>query len=441
MISKRFIGFMFPIITLNIGMSFSYFLPKIKNNAGYIFKNVIVKLYIAWLLILIISWFFNNELSLLIFGSPNFYNLITPLIVLLIINSSINVISGYYRGIQNYKLMNSINVSFWFFTLISVVVLYFSNNYNNLIKYFYCISAITSILLIYSIFKIFQFSSNSQEFDYREFYHFGFKRLLTGFSLAGMFYFPIFFSTHLNGLESAALIGILLTFLRLSQIIINPFNILFLPEFKAIIGDISKEELKSKIQILINFCSIIFFLGISFYIISNDLVLIWFGEKYKDVNNYLLYFIPGITSYMIYVFLRSPIDVLFKETKSNYITFSGLLLFFLITIIGLKYNLEINIAIVYSITLSFLFLGLCSLIIIFKKFKTSFFQKGFLKICSFLILYMILGILIKNINYSIDFIFVFFFKIFLIILFLIGLYIVAKNTEYNFLKIKELISH
>lgn len=443
LVSRRFIGFMFPIITLNIGISLAYFLPNNKQNSVYIFKNTLILFGISSCIILLIINTMKDTITFLIFGSLDYIDIINPLILLLIVNSFIILLSGYFRGIQNYFKMNIVNTFFWVITFLCILFISNVDDIYFLKNYFYLVSTITSIfisLMLYNIFK--NKSENNYNFNFHNFYQFGIKRLLTGFAIAGIFYFPIAISTHFNGLEKASIIGILLTILRLSQLVVNPFNIIFLPEFRFMINTFDENDIRDCVKILLNLLFIFISFGIALYFISEEIILLWFGVNYSEAIPYLIYFIPGIVSYQVYIFLRSPIDALFKETKSNYITISGLAVFFLSFSIGLFFNFETTLIIIYSLTIGLLVLGVYSIRLLLIEFNIQLIDKDIIKLAMTYSISSIIFYLFNN-HFKLieDTSGLFLIKLFLLFSFYLAIYYSIKNTKFDPYLLKRIISN
>ncbi len=379
MVIRRVAGFGFPLVTLNLGMSLARYINIRKNKSEEYFYYSIVSTTIITLIVFILFYIFREFFSKIFFGDVKYRLLLTPMILFLYANSFQALCQGYFRGKQKFVLMNLVNVLFWF---VAIVVLYIPFNLKSshtfLIKYFW-IYALFSIginillIIIQNEHKVnlLHILRNKIRYKFissdREFFRYGISRLPSGFLLAGIFSLPVIIASSSMSLKIAAYIGIIVSVVRLVQIFMQPFNLLFLPKFAAYSVSGDRQLIRKNTQMVLEYAlSVPLVFGVLVAFLAQEIILLWFGEKYAIVIEYFSYLSPTIGFLFAFILLRGILDGLYTYPYANIITLIGLVTECILIWLSLmlKWNL---LGLTISLGAAISILGVCTIVIITIK--------------------------------------------------------------------------
>jgi len=205
--------------------------------------------------------------------------------------------------------------------------------------------------------------------DISEFTLFGLKRIPSVFFYSSIFSLPVLVASNEYSLKQAAYIGIIISITRLIEMIGQPFNTLFVPSFASLKLNKSETDIKyySKLifEILIGFPLIS---GAFLVLFSNEIIFIWFGDKYLPVTRFLSIVAPSIGFLLMYVVIRGILDGLYARPYNNLITVISGAIIIIFSLLVILFSLDIFV-LIFGLFLSLLSLGLMSMVIFVIKTK------------------------------------------------------------------------
>lgn len=400
LIIKRVAAFGFSILTLNLGISLARYNSLEPENSDLFFLISFFISLILFALITALILYFKNWVSSFLFQEEVYSKYLFPCLLYLFATSLLNLCVGYFRGKKNYLLMNISLFLFWF---LSLLLFYLSRSSQDFIFSYVLYSSVTIIivLIILILISIEKFSIINLK-NIREFFLYGVKRIPSVFFFSVIFFVPVLVASNEFSLKQAAYIGIIVSITRMMQMIAQPFNTLFVPSFASMKRYNSNKDIN-------HYCSLIFdimvgfplIIGVLLLLFSNEIILLWFGEKYLNVVTYLIIVAPSIGFLLSYVVIRGVLDGLYNYPYNNITTFFGgaFSILFGVSIIIFSLNIKV---LVFGFFLSNMMLGLVSFIILAVKSKISFFRfKYIVSVIWFLATTSIVYMIVKNVT-SID---------------------------------------
>ncbi len=395
LVVKRVISFLAPLVTINLSMSLARFV-SLEQTKGFTFFSVSFGIVTTvFLFILLITIFISRSLALLLFDNAELHYLIFPLVGLLYATTLTQICGGYFRGKRDFLKMNLIDLVYWIVAIVSLTLLLIQPADNFLfLKHYFIVFAFFSVLLnIYFIYKMSKdngkniFSFRWTKFDlfkneFRRFILYGTNRLPQGLMMAGIFFIPVFVASKSFSLSIAAYIGIMISIISVLQILVYPFNLIFVPKFSFYQSQMQDDEIKKYSQLILEFCLTLPFLaGIFVFFLTREMILIWFGNPYEIVIGYFLFVSPVLGFYLSFVLIRGILDGLYDKPYVNYITliaFSGTTVLALLTA-WLRWEL---IGLTASIITGIVALGAASVGIIVGKQKLKLLNmKNIIAVC------------------------------------------------------------
>ncbi len=389
MVIKRFVALSFPIVTLKLGMSLSKFIgSNIKKRTAYYFLSFSI-LSILMIFIFLISLVFKEPIAMLLFNNVRYKVFIFPMLLFLFISSLQVLTTGYFRGKHDFFLMNLNVILFWTIQL-TVVILISILDIDSFFKlyYFYIYSSIGAfILYAYLILqdtenitsKIRNFKNEgliSKIKKNYEYIRYGIIRLPNGFFVAGISAIPVFYASNRISLKSAGYIGAIVTIMRMFQLIGTPFNKLFLPKFSHKNAQGHSDDIKNSCKTIVEFIfTYPMLLGIVIYYIAPELILLWFGEDYAIIIEYLYILSPFLGLAMIFILVRSILNGLYEYPYTFHITFTSFIVVILIIVITEIMSLGLMGAVIAH-GVGIILLGIISLYVLLKKQKINFLTRN-----------------------------------------------------------------
>jgi len=334
MVIKRFVSALWPILTIHLGLSMSRNIGMNTDNSNnYLISSTIiisVIFFVYLMIVLIFRSFFAN----ILFGNKEYYYLIFPLSIYLYSNSLKSILSGYYRGNHEFVGMNLTRMLFWALQVLIIFVLYqFLHERHLLLRQFLLIfSLITLIIYICLIYKkvpayiklikrkgiIKTIQSNSKLVKY------GVYRLPNVLLMAAVFFIPVFYASNKLSLQQAGYIGCIITYIRLFQVAGEPFNQIILPVFSFNKSSRGMGLIKEHSKLIIEFIfTLPALLGLTGYLLSNEIIILWFGENYSSIINDVSMISPLIMFFFAFILIRGVLNGLFSYPYLNLISLYG----------------------------------------------------------------------------------------------------------------------
>lgn len=405
LVIRRVISFAFPVLTLNLAVSMARNISFNREKAEvYLISSFFIISFFSLVLLLFLP-IYQNLLSKILFGNIVYADLILPMIIFLYSNSFQILCEGYFRGHHNFNKGNSVTFLFWLTSLITLVVfLFFTNDVKKILYYYFLIYAIISYLLSIlllliddkfrnnirlSITKIFKLNIFRAERDY---FNFGISRLPTGFLLSAVFFIPLLVASSSISLEVAASIGIIISIIRMMQVVVYPFNLIFIPKFSSYKATNNKEVIYNNSKLVLEFIfTFPFLLGLFIYFFSPEVIMLWFGSKYMEVVLYLSIVGVFIGFFLSYILIRGILDGLLEYPYSNIITLSGAIGTGIISILTIYFSWNL-LGLSISIVVGMLVMGLISIVVLANNQNIKLInRKNVLAIVWFFLVAILLG--------------------------------------------------
>ncbi len=426
-LSRRLVLLFIPLITLNLAMGLSWFGSKRDFSRLYFNKIVFTYILIGLGLFIFILIFDNAILSQTIYNNNEYEYIISP-IFFFVFASGFQVLTvGYLRGNRQYNLMNLSNIFYRTSSIVVLLLIIFLKIGTELLAEFFYYGA--WLIIIYNIIILFKDTNKMtnkivKKQNLKQIYEYSLFRIPSGIFYGLIFFLPIYLTSKWFSLTDATHIGIIVTVANTAAMIGIPFNLLFLPTFSHLHDIGSNEQVRERINIIIEFIfQVIFFIGPLIYLFSQEIIIMWFGQNYVNTIIYLQLMSPFVGPFIGYIMIRGIIDGLSFYPYSNIIT-----MFSFITLIALTFILKIFINNPISITLSFS-VGLFTLFgIAFYTIKRitniSIFTKS--NLVSFIILVIIYILAFFTLSINISFLYL------LIIKFIVSLIIISSLFYYYY---------
>lgn len=405
LVIRRVIGFAFPVLSLNLAVSMARNISFNRERAEfYLISSFLIISFFSVVLLLFLP-IYQNLLSKILFGNISYAGLILPMIIFLHSNSFQILCEGYFRGHHNFNKGNSVTFLFWLTSLITLVVFLFSlDDFKITLYYYFILFAIIAYLVNFlllilddkfrnnvrlSITKIFDLKIFRAE---RGYFNFGISRLPTGFLLSAVFFIPLLVASSSISLEVAASVGIIISIIRMMQVVVYPFNLIFIPKFSLYKATNNKEVIYKNSKMVLEFIfTFPFLLGLFIYFFSPEVIMLWFGIKYMEVVQYLSIVGVFIGFFLSYILIRGILDGLIEYPYSNIITLSGAIGTGVISILTIYFSWNL-LGLSISIVVGILIMGIISIIVLAKNQNIKLInRKNVLAIVWFFLVAILLG--------------------------------------------------
>jgi len=388
LVVRRFVGFIFPFMTLNLDLGMSRYISFKQVKAKQYFLISFTVITGIFIFLYFTSPIYIHMLTKLLFGDESYSSLIRVIIIFLYSNCFQLICSGYYRGKHDFLLMNIINLLFLVFALLPLI-LFFNQNLSTIefLKYYYLIYGILAFVVnfIIIVFKenliksthILSVKFYCKKFvdEYYKFFKYSFQRLPNSFLLSLIFFIPISVASSSISLKVAAYIGIIISIFRMAQVFVIPFNQIFLPKFSYYRSMNQDELIKHRSAIVIQFIFTLPLLCSLFaYFIAPEIIYFWFGDKYSIVYHYLKIISSSMFLFMGYVLIRGILDGLYEFPYTNIISLFGAVVTTGLSVLTVIYSWGLG-----GLTIAFGFglisLGVTSIFIISRKLSIPIIQR------------------------------------------------------------------
>ncbi len=382
LISRRFIALAYPVVTLNLSMSLARFISFEKDRAGTFLISSTLLLTVICAFLALILGVMQEYLSVVLFGSTDYSRLILPMLFFLYSNSFQVLCVSFFRGKQDFKMMNFLDILFWIggtTALLFLIVtpddfIQFMNLY--FLVYGGLIFFINWLLVIrYGTLKMADFKpvTTYLNADFwkadRKFLGYGFSRIPSGFFMGMLFFAPILAASDFISLAAAAYVGMVVSIVRMIQILGFPFRSLFLPKISTLQANKDDHLIVKYSQIVVDFIfTLPMLLGLFCYLLAPELILLWFGEKYAVVIPYLKIVCPFVGLLLGYVVVQGILDGFADYPFVNIVTFSGMILTLIISAVAIVYYKDIQVLVI-ALAAGISLLGLSSIYILMLKQK------------------------------------------------------------------------
>lgn len=416
LVIKRFIAITFPIFTLNLGDSMARYISLSPNKALQYLRYTLKIISYFTILLLVIDIFTKAYSAKLLFGDVQYSPLMKSVYIFLFANAFQMLCVNYFRGKQHFTKMNKSYLIFWLLSVLMIPIFFLKviSYENNLIIYLITLSILSIIINLILLlrdnpFKIFS-TLNIKMLKLntgieQTFVNYGVSRIPNNIFLGAIFFIPVVLATNYSTLAVAAYIGIVITVIRMLQIIGMPFNIIIVPKLAELKAATQEAQIKQHTKNILEFLlTLPLWIGNYLMLFSREIVLIWFGDKYEIVIPYLEWVsvISGLL--IVFIIVRGVLDGVTDYPYINIITFTAFIALCL-SVFYYGYNTIDLYTLSFAFGLGIFTLGATAVICYLWKFKISFFKMNYFILVGWFIISTYSVHLI--IGYSTDFSFIF----------------------------------
>ncbi len=208
-----------------------------------------------------------------------------------------------------------------------------------------------------------------------EFFKYGIARIPNNVFLGSIFFIPVVVASNYCDLKTAAYVGVLLTIVRMLQILALPINMIIVPKIAELKALTKHSEIKLHANNILHFIlSPPMWIGLYVMLFARELVLFWFGEKYSVIIPSIEW-VGAFSGFLLaFIVIRGMLDGISSRPYINYITFSAFAALILAILFPGLQNTDYN-SLATAFGISILTLGLTSLILYTLVFKISAFNR------------------------------------------------------------------
>ncbi len=322
-------------------------LDKISNAISF---NIAIVIVLS-LLIVIPSFFFEDEIAEILWGTKNYAGLIFLTSLNITALSLFAIVYSIFRGLMFFRTASIFSILNVVFPILGLFL--FSNIYA-----YYLFSVIINFLLFFfallflvrkKYYRLY-FDFNKIFKDGFDLFKYSFQRVPGDFAYEAIITLPIVFMANYLGPSEASSFSFSINLVTLSTVLLAPISSVLLPYSSHLLSQNKNESLKRHINK-------IWIIVFGFLFIQLLVIQLWgnyFVEKYFHEKENLSYYfsicsiivIPSV----IYHLVKSPIDSFYEKPIITYLNISCLLLFFilffLMNILGFGYKSEVAMLIV-----------------------------------------------------------------------------------------------
>lgn len=333
MVIRRIVGVGAPLITLNLGVGLARYVSYEREKEKEFLNASLWAIGIIFLLVIIISIIFRDQLSLIFFTTSN-HSLFVVLTAFFLFSYGTYTISyAFFRGRQEMNRANRMQVLYYLFPVIAGLLLWqlFTDQYSKILSFYLFSFSLWGIALgaVYMWQQVHFGRLPAIIKDIKSvkaLFFYSLSRIPSGFFLALVFGIPVFVASHKISLVAAGYVGIAVAIVRLMEIFATPFNLLFLPKFAEIKKNNVEGEISDKVSIVTSFIfTALPLVAVASYGLAEYAVIIFFGDKYISAAQSVSVVMLFSVFYVSYALIRGILDGLFSFPYVNVICLAGLL--------------------------------------------------------------------------------------------------------------------
>lgn len=333
LVARRWVGLIAPLLSFNLAISLSRNSGAEPQSAKSFLSLTLTIIAVTVTLLFAAGFAFKSNISTIIWEDSGYEILVIPVIILTGMTSLQIIAVAFWRGIQNFTLMNA---GIFIFRAAPILVLsiitFYSDASDVLVYYFLGLGAIlggyhgTQLLVKRSLTSKFSLKGSKGLVRY------GVSRMPGSLYYLLFFWFPVFFATHRGSLEIAAFAGVLIAVINLFSLTATPASLIILPKFAHLRGAGKNGNVIDKTSALLEFIfQVPLLVGPLVLLYSKEIIHFWFGPGFYSIVPGIKIISPGISAIMLYIFLRSVVDGLESRPVTNKAAFAGLVTMIIIT--------------------------------------------------------------------------------------------------------------
>jgi O-antigen/teichoic acid export membrane protein len=373
-LARRFVGFMFPLTTFGLGVTLTRYLAFSINDESrknYFHAAIIIYIVVS-LFSVLLGIIFHRSLTVIIFRDVVYTKLYYLSLFMLVGVSFYTLLYSYYRGTNRMRMANIWNALV--VGILPLLISLFLMYRGNLEMIFLLMGlayylTIGPIVLAYRKMKLSFLQIHKNKI--KEMLHYSTPRIPGQVFFAGLLAIGPFCASYFGSIRDVGLIVIGQSILRVMQFSVSGFGFVALPKISEISAKGNKIVLEARINDVLEMvfhCSL--FLVVQCFIWSDEIVLLWLGNKYANAVPIIQIFILSLCPYLLYVLLRSVIDAVEVKAYNTLNTFVSLVIAFFVTVI-LEYSGWGILGIAIGSSAGFASLGVLTVLFISKRFNLT----------------------------------------------------------------------
>ena len=243
MVCRRLISIAAPVVTLNLGIGLArYIAYRPEDEQDFLRASVWIVLVLS-LAVTGATFALRDQFSQWFLGGVEYAPFIVLAAVLLLASNLVGITSDFYRGRQEMFSANKIQILFFAFPAMVVLLLWalYANAPGWVLALHLLTTAAWGIGLAVRFLPAHLLASlrpsawrAGARTGIMEMIGYSAGRIPSGFCLMLMFGLPVFIASNQISLGAAARIGIVTSVIRLMEVWVYPFNLILLPKFAAV---------------------------------------------------------------------------------------------------------------------------------------------------------------------------------------------------------------
>lgn len=331
-LARRTISFIQPALMLGIGVGITRYIAfavqkeaRAGENSYFISGSIIIIAFT--ILILIILLLFKDSMSYLLFGSEDYYYLITPICIML---SGLIIHALCYAYFRGKLLMIKANIlQFINLCIVPIFCFYLSSQLTIVLYYTGIIWLATSIIFFILIISRLKINTKELKTAGSELLYYGIQRVPGDFGIAALLALPAFFVSHItNDIIIAGYVAFGITLVNLAGSAFVPLSLILLPEASQIVAKKQFSKLKSYSKKIIMYTLIITILGVLIFIVPAGYIIhLYLGNNSPELIYICRIIIISSIGYTLYISLRSILDAFYVKAVNTLNILISLLVF------------------------------------------------------------------------------------------------------------------
>jgi len=319
---KRTVALILPALTIGLGVGIPRYIAFASSSSDYkhpdtYFIGGFTVLLVCAIFITLLLNLFKAQLSFLLFGDPEYKELIFPsnlMIVGLILH---HICYSYYRG--KLQMVKANTLQLINYGIIPVVVFIGQDDIIKILSFNGLFWIISSIIVFIFIAKKVEWTKSFSILPcIKELLNYGVRRVPGDFGLAAILSIPAIITAHVAGIEEAGYVAFGTSILNMAGAVFYPVGLIFLPKASQLISSKNMDKLKVYISRL-GYTTIILTLSglIIFEIFAEQIINIYLGKTLDELTIISRIVMIGCLSYTYYVSMRSILDAYYIRSVNT----------------------------------------------------------------------------------------------------------------------------
>ena len=317
MVSRRVVGIMLPITSLNLGIGLARYLSyepesdRVYSSASLWMVTGLSFVSGAALLLA------NDVLSPSLFGSSSFGPFVVLIGFTVLANNLVGLVVDTFRGRIEMSWANSIQVLALLVPLMLVPVVFVltEGDSENFLLLHLFLTALVSVGMAAAFYRLGPGWSVPMGIKcltvpkVRGFLAYGTSRLPSGFLLGLVFAWPVVLAGRAGSLELAARVGVLVTLIRLMESVSYAFNQIVLPRIAGVQGAQGPESTRAYASLVLDFVvGALPLIGALSFGVAAPIIYLAFGSPYMDLTPAASWILLASTAHVAFVLIRGVLD-------------------------------------------------------------------------------------------------------------------------------------